>query len=88
MIQGTNNNNNNNNNNNIIIIIITLKYSAHLILHQTSKAIYGHSMVLYKVYLTESFIEEMDLKLLLDVFDVCCSPDAAWKVIPMGGSHI
>lgn len=42
-------------------------------------------MALYKVFLTESFIEDMGIKLILEIFDACCSPDVAWKVIPMGG---
>ena len=36
-------------------------------LHRTSKARYRHFTALYMMYLTESFIEEMGLKLLLEV---------------------
>ena len=41
-----------------------------------------------ELYLAECCIEEMDIKLPLEVFDICHSPDAAQKVIPMGSSNI
>ena len=50
--------------NKYIMIITIPQYSAHLSLHQTIKARYRHFTAHYKVYLIESFIEEMGLKLL------------------------